>query len=220
MMKCDIIRDLLPLYCDGLCSEASKHEIEAHVAQCEECRTGLAEMKEHAPVPSLSQESETEARVLQGVKKKFSRGRRRAVLIAVAVMLIFSIVLAGAADVPQPVSYTDGLVTAELAVDEVIDLYYHGGSYDSFYGFSREVDGRNAIFLYFDRTLRSDVMPNREGHLCIGNGLLTDFETATYQVDRQVDAVYYLVGDYLQLPGLTQSEFEQAVADAVLLWER
>lgn len=109
---------------------------------------------------------------------------------------------------------------SELAVDEVIDLYYHGGSYDSFHGFSREVDGRNVVFLYFDRTLRSDVMPNREGHLCIGNGLLTDFETATYQVDRQVDAVYYLVGDYLELPGLAQSEFEQAVADAVLLWER
>ena len=56
--------------------------------------------------------------------------------------------------------------------------------------------------------------------MCIGNGLLTDFETATYQVDRQVDAVYYLVGDYLKLPGLAQAEFEQAVVDAVLLWER
>ena len=31
---------------------------------------------------------------------------------------------------------------------------------------------------------------------------------------------YYLVGDYLELPGLAQAEFEQAVADAVLLWER
>ena len=145
-MKCEIIRDLLPLYYDGLCSEASKQEIETHVAQCGECRACLAEMKEEAPVPPLSHESETEARVLQGVKKKFSRGRRRAVLLAVAVMLIFSIVLAGAADVPQPVAYTDGLVTAELAVDEVIDLYYHGGSYDSFHGFSREVDGRNVVF--------------------------------------------------------------------------
>ena len=26
-MKCEIIRDLLPMYCDGLCSEASKQEI-------------------------------------------------------------------------------------------------------------------------------------------------------------------------------------------------
>ena len=102
MMKCEIIHDLLPLYCDGLCSEASKQEIEAHVAQCQECRACLAEMKEEAPVPSLSQESETEARVLQEVKKKFSRGRRRAVVFAVAIMLIFSIVLAAGHQLPPP----------------------------------------------------------------------------------------------------------------------
>ena len=137
-----------------------------------------------------------------------------------AVTMTDSVVFAGAAVAPQPVAYTDGLVTADLAVDEVIDLYYHGGSYDSFHGFSREVGGRTAVFLYFDHTLRSDVMPDREGHLCIGNGLLTDFETATYQVSREVDAVYYLVGDYLELPGLAQTEFEQAIADAVLVWER
>ena len=126
----------------------------------------------------------------------------------------------GAGSPDTDITNNDPILTAKLAVDEVIDLYYHGGSYDSFHGFCREGDGRNAVFLYFDRTLRSDVMPDREGHLCIGNGLLTDFETATYQVDRQVDAVYYLVGDYLELPGLAQAEFEQAVADAVLLWER
>ena len=63
-MKCEIILDLLPMYCDGLCSEASKQDIESHVAQCEGCRAFLAEMKEEAPVPSLSPESETEARVL------------------------------------------------------------------------------------------------------------------------------------------------------------
>ena len=220
-MKCEIIRDLLPLYCDGLCSETSRQEIEAHVAQCEGCRTCLAEMKgEDAPVSLPDLEQETEVRVLRGVKKKFSHRRRRAVLLTAAIMLIFSIVLVGAADVQQPVPYTDGLVTAELAVDEVIDLYYHGGNYDSFHGFSREVDGRNAVFLYFDRTILSNVTPSGENHLCIGNGLLTDFRTACYQVDREVDAVYYLVGDYVELPGLSQAEFEQAMEDAVLLWER
>lgn len=220
-MKCEIIRDLLPLYCDGLCSETSRQEIEAHVAQCEGCRTCLAEMKgEDAPVSLPDLEQETEVRVLRGVKKKFSHRRRRAVLLTAAIMLIFSIVLVGAADVQQPVPYTDGLVTAELAVDEAIDLYYHGGNYDSFHGFSREVDGRNAVFLYFDRTILSNVTPSGENHLCIGNGLLTDFRTACYQVDREVDAVYYLVGDYVELPGLSQTEFEQAMEDAVLLWER
>ena len=36
--ECDIIKDLLPSYVDNLCSEASKEWIEAHLAECEECR--------------------------------------------------------------------------------------------------------------------------------------------------------------------------------------
>ncbi len=37
--ECDIIRDLLPSYVEELCSEASKEWVEAHMADCEECRT-------------------------------------------------------------------------------------------------------------------------------------------------------------------------------------
>ena len=33
-MKCEIIRDLLPSYVDGLTSEESNREITAHVAEC------------------------------------------------------------------------------------------------------------------------------------------------------------------------------------------
>lgn len=219
-MKCEIIRDLLPLYCDELCSQESRQEIETHLGQCKACQDYLEEMRgQSVPAPSAP-DAEVEAKVLRGVKRKFSRRRRRSILIAVAVMLVFSVVLVGAADVERPVPYTDGLVTAELAVDEVIDLYYHGGSYNTFYGFSRELDGRNAVFLYFDETIVSGIKPRGEGHLSIGNALLTDYETATYQISWEVDAVYYLVGDYVTLPDLDQEAFEQAAADAVLLWER
>lgn len=219
-MKCEIIRDLLPLYCDELCSQESRQEIETHLGQCKACQGYLEEMRgESVPAPSAP-DAEVEAKVLRGVKRKFSRRRRRSILIAVAVMLVFSVALVGAADVERPVPYTDGLVTAELAVDEVIDLYYHGGNYNTFYGFSRELDGRNAVFLYFDETIVSGIKPRGEGHLSIGNALLTDYETATYQISREVDAVYYLVGDYVTLPDLDQEAFEQAAADAVLLWER
>lgn len=36
-MKCNIIRDLLPLYCDKLTSQDSNEEIEKHLHECEEC---------------------------------------------------------------------------------------------------------------------------------------------------------------------------------------
>ena len=36
-MKCNIVRDLLPLYCDKLTSADSNEEIEKHLHECEEC---------------------------------------------------------------------------------------------------------------------------------------------------------------------------------------
>ena len=36
-ISCDIIQDLLPLYCDGVCSQDSKQVVEAHLQDCEKC---------------------------------------------------------------------------------------------------------------------------------------------------------------------------------------
>ena len=38
---CEVIKDLLPLYVDDICSEKSKDIIEEHLAECEECRNYL-----------------------------------------------------------------------------------------------------------------------------------------------------------------------------------
>ena len=222
-MKCAIIQDLLPLYCDSICSEASRELVEEHVAQCGGCRDKLAAMMEDAAPGAASLPAEEEqARVLRGVRKHFSLQRWLSVLVTAAVMLVISFTVLAAADVEQPVAYTDGLVTVSLAADEVLDLYYHGDYYAAFYGFSREVDGRSAVFLCFTQTIRSALLPlpgDGDGHLCIGNALFTDFETACYQVDRNIDAVYYLIGDYAQLPAMPQPLFEQTMEEAVLLWE-
>lgn len=44
-MKCDIIKDLLPVYIDGLTSETSNTEIKEHLACCEDCNAFYNEMK-------------------------------------------------------------------------------------------------------------------------------------------------------------------------------
>ena len=48
-MKCEIIRDLLPVYCDGLASDETRGEVEAHIEGCEDCRERLRLMKEAVP---------------------------------------------------------------------------------------------------------------------------------------------------------------------------
>ncbi|MDE7478842.1 MAG: zf-HC2 domain-containing protein [Lachnospiraceae bacterium] len=47
-INCNIIRDLLPSYVDGICSEDSRLLIEEHVTDCEQCRTRLEMLKDTA----------------------------------------------------------------------------------------------------------------------------------------------------------------------------
>ena len=174
MMKCGIVQDLLPLYCDNVCSEDTRQAVEEHLLSCPDCKKRLERMEEQSePVKSLPSE-DAKIRVLRGTKKRFSRQRRRAILTAVAVMAVLSLVVIGAADVERPVEYKDGLITGGLAVDEVIDLYYHGGNYSSFNGFSREMDGKNIVFLCFNQTLKSNALPPLgEGHTPATWGFMT-----------------------------------------------
>lgn len=51
-MDCNIIRDLLPLYIDACCSEESTRQIEAHIAECAQCKEIYESMK--APCETVS----------------------------------------------------------------------------------------------------------------------------------------------------------------------
>lgn len=51
-MKCEVIRDLLPNYIDGLCCDESTKMIQEHLKQCDACRKLYNEMQE--PVQNVS----------------------------------------------------------------------------------------------------------------------------------------------------------------------
>lgn len=227
-MNCDIIKDLLPLYCDGVCSEETSRAVEEHLTTCPVCRALLDEMQREPVMPELIQtQAKQEAKVLQGVKRKFSLHRRLSVLAVALVAMVALVVLTASSDIENPIPYQEGMVTAKLAVDEAIDIYFHGDHYASFWAFYREATEGNNIYFCYTRTLKSSTMPLTadHGHICIGNTLMTDFTTASYQVPatQNINAVYYLEAsqeDYLNLPAMSDAEFTQVVQDAILLWER
>ena len=92
-MKCEMIRDLLPLYIDGLTSEASNQEIEKHLKTCKECRNYYQEMTGELPDPApMSQEEIRDVELMKKIRKK---GRKKFVgflaagILAAALLLSF-----------------------------------------------------------------------------------------------------------------------------------
>ena len=80
-MKCEIIRDLLPSYVDGLTSAESNREIETHMEGCEPCRKILKQMQEEV------QEKAPKTKRKINPFRKFNRRMRGAVAVAVAVCI-------------------------------------------------------------------------------------------------------------------------------------
>ncbi len=81
-MKCDIIRDLLPSYIEGLTSKSSNEEINKHLESCKECETFYKEMngeiEEELPVADVQE---------LDYLKKVRRENIREVLIGVGIVI-------------------------------------------------------------------------------------------------------------------------------------
>lgn len=73
-ISCEIIRDLLPLYHDEVCSEASRALVEEHLGECPDCKKILVEMD--APVPAT--ENTDDRAVLEHLAGTVKRKKKRA----------------------------------------------------------------------------------------------------------------------------------------------
>ena len=66
-MKCNIVKDLLPLYCDKLTSQDSNEEIETHLSECAECKSVYDSMNQKEDDIKLS---DKDVKPLKKVKKR------------------------------------------------------------------------------------------------------------------------------------------------------
>lgn len=88
-LPCDIIRDLLPLYHDGVCSEESGRLVREHLAGCGPCRAALEVMDEClAPPPPPADEAAPLKAVAKALEKKRRKVMWRSILAAVLILAI------------------------------------------------------------------------------------------------------------------------------------
>ena len=69
-MKCEVIRDLMPLYLDECCSEGSRELVEEHLKECDSCRKMAEQMRKELIVGTEEkQENLREEELLQTGKE-------------------------------------------------------------------------------------------------------------------------------------------------------
>ncbi|MCL1829370.1 MAG: zf-HC2 domain-containing protein [Oscillospiraceae bacterium] len=101
-MPCEIIKDLLPLYFDGVCSNDSKAAIDEHLADCDNCRAELRAGQSSLPVTGVTQNLK-EAEAVMNLSKRWEKGMTRSlltgILFAVLTIAAFALIVYVFADV-------------------------------------------------------------------------------------------------------------------------
>lgn len=93
-IACDIIKDLLPLYHDNVCSKDSRALVEEHLSQCESCRAELKEIdKEFEYKPSNLEEGKAMKKIAKAWKEDKTKAFTKGVMITSLMMSILCILM-------------------------------------------------------------------------------------------------------------------------------
>lgn len=215
---CDVIRDLLPLYADGVCSEESRRAVEAHLAECETCR-GLLTAMEETSGAERSDGADLEAQRAASFRRVKKKLLWRQVLTVCAVLIL----LAGAAFAAvrglkgsvQEVVY-DGNLSVSMVDGDLMGRLW--GSRDSNVKIKRVTAteaGAEKQYLFFTVSeTKWDALTTHSE--VFSEYLLCPAEKGAAEIDR----VYYRTGDNTDLENLTAAELSEVIAGSVLLWSR
>ncbi len=157
--RCDITKDLLPLYADELCSQSTRGFVEEHLAECEDCREELEAYRYNTGLPEPIEKD-----VFIGFSKKMKKRNLKKIIISVVFVVAVLLSASAAILIPEfTVEFTDGLLTPKIPEDGGIDVYVNLENYDRVESWSVErEDGGLDIYLTVIQTPLTKILKDED----------------------------------------------------------
>nr|WP_300003907.1 zf-HC2 domain-containing protein [Tissierella sp.] len=119
-VRCDIVKDLLPLYIDDILSESSKDLVEEHIKICSDCQKDLESYNKKIVLPM-----DTDIEPLKKISYKFKIQKLSiALLISIIILFLVSLII-------EPFSYDKTLIPAKDSITDI--MYYYGMLFVGYY---------------------------------------------------------------------------------------
>lgn len=107
-MNCNIVKDLIPLYIDGCCSEESEKVVEDHIRECDDCKKLLEDMKSSSDIITVSESPKTFSKL---------NDWKASVLQSVLLFLSFGLITIGVAlEARTPSGFGNGFWALNLVI--------------------------------------------------------------------------------------------------------
>lgn len=113
-LSCNIVRDLLPLYCDGVLEAESMVEVEEHLQECESCQVLYKKMEKDI----FSNVTLTKEKYVPEIKKLLQKIKRKNYVIAGIILAVVILLFAPLWKIPQ-----DAMRINEVLIEKVTDKW-------------------------------------------------------------------------------------------------
>jgi len=231
--KCDVVKDLLPLYQEGLLSEASVELVEAHLKTCGACKkeadTSINDGASLKGYENIEGSEETATRqgdieTFKKIRKKITLGKVKGILLAVLGSLVMAILIITYLTAPNYLPYDEERVGVIEGSDNKVYLEFgedvagydiHPYENDAGDGVEYRISTWDNLWSsVFSRSTSSMIVLNPEGE-----NLSTIFY---YTTDGQPDQVIYGTNPYpdggsLTLPRLALNYYVTLAAFCFLI---
>lgn len=91
-ISCEVIKDLLPLYADGICSNESKKLVEEHLKKCEGCKRQFSNMKTDISSPKIIENEKDKVKALNKFAKNYNTKKIRTFVLGVLICAVVCLV--------------------------------------------------------------------------------------------------------------------------------
>lgn len=121
--ECNIIRDLLPLYWEGMVSEDTEAYVKEHLEGCAECArlNAQTEPEEAEPVPIEEiPAADPDIMALKKVKKKIQK--KRIIAIVISVILTTAVIFACVDFTPTKIDYGNSQIYSRQEMEEAVKV--------------------------------------------------------------------------------------------------
>lgn len=96
-VSCEIIKDMLPLYYDDVCSDESKRMVEEHLVGCHSCKNELDRLKADFKLPKEEIETiRNDSNVIKNISSFWNQSRIKSFIKGIIISaLLFSLIILG-----------------------------------------------------------------------------------------------------------------------------
>lgn len=218
---CNIIRDLLPLYLDNVCSNEAKEIVKEHLENCPECSAYFHSMVDADKEISVSISSNTKnefqkASSFRAVKKKILYKQILAAIISIFVLIVITFSIIGILKKSTRIVPYENNISVSMVDGNLIGRLY-GSEYShlKIKTLSINQDGQDlrCAFYFVSDTIWNDITTSEN----------VFSEYVICQKDKNADAVdrvYYYTGNYTDLESMSDAELEDIIQSSKLLWEK